>query len=156
MEEQLDYKKLIEAALFMSPNALGIQELSDITGIASVGHVEDIVRKLVSDYKLKDTALEIIEIDKKFMFALREPYATRVSRYASGPDIGKGALRLLAYISKNNNTLQSGLVKIFGESTYDHVKELVEKGFIEKRKQGRSSRISITNKFKEYFNVGIQ
>ncbi|MGA3020324.1 MAG: SMC-Scp complex subunit ScpB, partial [Candidatus Micrarchaeales archaeon] len=138
MEEQLDYKKLIEAALFMSPNALGIQELSEITGIASVGHVEDMVRKLISDYKTKDTALEIIEIDRKFMFALREPYATRVSRYASGPEIGKSALRLLAYISKNNNALQSELVKIFGESTYEHVKELVEKDFIEKRKQGRS------------------
>ena len=153
MEEQIDYKKLVEAALFMSPSALGVQELSSITGIASVGHIEEMVRKLVEEYKARDTALEIIEIDKKFMFALREPYASKVSKFASGPDISRGALRLLAYVSKNNNALQSAIVKVFGSTTYDYVKELVEKGFLDKRKVGRSSRISVTNKFKEYFSV---
>jgi segregation and condensation protein B len=153
MDDQVDYKKLVEAALFMSPNALSVQDLSGITGIASVGHVEEMVRKLVDEYRTRDTSLEIIEIDKKFMFALREPYASRVSRFASGPDIGKGALRLLAYVSKNNNVVQSQLVKLFGTATYDHMKELVEKGFVEKKKQGRTSRISVTNKFKEYFSV---
>jgi segregation and condensation protein B len=155
MEEQLDYKKLIEAALFMSPNALSVQDLSGITGIASVGHVEEMVKKLAAEYESKDTALEIIEIDKKFLFTLREPYASRVSIYASGPDISKGALRLLAYISKNNNVLQSDLVKIFGESTYEHMKELNEKEFVERRKEGRSRRITVTNKFKEYFSTGV-
>jgi segregation and condensation protein B len=145
----------VEAALFMSPAALSVQELSGIIGIASIGHVDEMVKKLVEEYKTRDTALEIIEIDKKFMFALREPYASRVSRFASGPDISKGALRLLAYISKNNNALQSEVVKIFGGSTYDYVKELVEKGFMEKKKQGRSSRMSVTNKFKEYFSVTV-
>lgn len=156
MEEQPDYKKLIEAALFMSPNALSVSELSEITGIASVGHVETITRSLIDEYKARDTALEIIEIDRKFMFGLREPYASKVSRFASGPDISRGALRLLAYVSRNNNALQSGIVKIFGESTYDHVKELVEKGFLEANKVGRSRKLSVTNKFREYFNVKEQ
>jgi len=156
MEEQIDYKKLIEAALFMSPSALGTQDLCNITGMASFGHVEELVKKLVAEYKERNGAMEIIEIDKKYMFSLREPYASRVSRFASGPDIGKGSLRILAYVSKNNNVMQSELVKLFGESTYEHMKELVEKGFVERKKQGRSRRISVTNKFKEYFNVGVQ
>ena len=67
MEEQIDYKKLIEAALFMSPSALGTQDLCNRTGIASLGHVEDLVKKLVAEYKERNGALEIIEIDKKFM-----------------------------------------------------------------------------------------
>ncbi len=156
MEGQLDYKKLIEAALFMSPNALSVQDLSNITGIASVGHVEEMVKKLMADYETKDSALQILEIDKKYMFSLREPYASKVSSLASGPDIGKGALRILAYMSKNSNTMQSQLVKIFGASTYEHMKELEEKGFVERKKQGRSKKIMLTNKFKEYFNVAAQ
>lgn len=156
MEAETDKKRLIEAVLFMSPNALGVGELAEMTGIASVGHVERIARELAEEYKSRDTALEIIEIDRRFMFSLKEPYASRVGRFASGPDITKGSLRLLAYVSKNNNALQSGLVKLFGASTYDHVKELAEKGFIESKKQGRSRTISVTNKFKEYFNVQAQ
>jgi segregation and condensation protein B len=156
MEAQPDHKKLIEAALFMSPGALGIEELKGITGIASAGHVEAAARQLMDEYKTRDTALEIIEIDRRFMFGLKEPYASRVSRFASGPDITKGSLRLLAYVSKNDNALQSELVRLFGASTYDHVKELTEKGFIESKKQGRSRRISVTNKFREYFSVQSQ
>lgn len=85
MEDGIDYKKLVEAALFMSPAALSVQELSGIIGVGSVGHVEEMVKKLVEEYKARDTSLEIIEIDKKFMFALREPYASRVSRSPPGP-----------------------------------------------------------------------
>jgi len=153
VDAQLDYKKLIEAALFMSPNALSVGELAEIIGIASMGHVEGLARKLVEEYKGRDTALEVIEIDKRFMFSLKEPYASKVSKLASGPEIGKGSMRLLAYISKNNNVMQSELVRLFGTSTYDHMKELVEKGFVESKRQGRSKKITVTNKFKEYFNV---
>jgi segregation and condensation protein B len=150
---QVDYKKLIEAALFMSPNALSLSELSNITGIKSVGHIERMLEELKSEYAARDTSLQVIEIDRKYMLSLREPYASRVSSLASGPDITKGALKVLAYVSKNNNAMQSYLVKIFGTSTYDHMKELVEQGFVERRKQGRSWRVSVTNKFKEYFNA---
>lgn len=152
-EEQVDYKKLIEAALFMSPNALSAQDLSNITGIKSIGHIERMLTELRSDYGARDTSLEIIEIDRKFMLSLREPYASRVSALASGPDITKGSLKVLAYVSKNGNALQSYLVKVFGTSAYDHIKELLEHGFIERKKQGRSWRINVTNKFKEYFNA---
>lgn len=156
MEEQLDYKKLVEAALFMSPNALSIQDLSNITGVKSVGRVEEMVNELTEDYRSRDTSLEVVEIDKKYMLSLKEPYAGRVSGLASGPDITKGSLKLLAYVSRNNNAMQSELVKIFGTSTYEHMKELVEKGFVERRKVGRSRKISVTNKFKEYFNATVQ
>jgi segregation and condensation protein B len=152
-DEQLDYKRLIEAALFMSPNAMSASDLSGITGIKSIGHIEQMLNELKEEYSGRETALEILEIDKKYMFALREPYASRVSVLASGPDITRGSLKVLAYVSQNNNALQSYLVKVFGTSTYDHIKELLEHGFIERKKQGRSWRISTTNKFKEYFNA---
>ncbi|MDE1855233.1 MAG: SMC-Scp complex subunit ScpB [Candidatus Micrarchaeota archaeon] len=152
-EAQIDYKRLIEAALFMSPNALSAQDLSGITGIKSVGHIEQMLNELKAEYDSRDTSLEIIEIDRKYMLSLREPYASRMSSLASGPDITKGALKVLAYVSQNDNTMQSYLVKVFGTSTYDHMKELMEHGFVERRKQGRSWRINVTNKFREYFNA---
>jgi len=151
--EQVDHKKLIEAALFMSQNALSIEELVNATGIASPGHIDSLLKQLIEEYKSNDTSLEIVEIGGKYMFSLKEPYASKVSSLAEGPDISRGAMRLLAYINKNNDALQSDLVKIFGESTYAYAKELEEKDFISAKKAGRSKKLSTTLKFKEYFNV---
>ncbi|MGB9732738.1 MAG: SMC-Scp complex subunit ScpB [Candidatus Micrarchaeales archaeon] len=149
--EENDYKKLIEAALFMSQNALSASEISNIIGLASVGKVEELVKALANEYKERDTALEIEEIGGKYMLTLKEPYASKVSSLASGPEISKGALRILAYISKNNGVLQSEIVKIFGDTTYAYVKELTANEFVEAKKAGRSKKLYTTLKFKEYF-----
>ncbi len=151
--DSLDYKMLIEAALFMSPNALSTDDLVRVTGIASPGHLASLLHELIDEYKSRNTSLEIVEIGGKYMFSLKEPYASKVASLAVSPDISKGALRILAYISKNNNVLQSELVKAFGETTYAYVKELMDKEFIEAKKAGRSKKLSTTLKFKEYFNV---
>jgi len=148
-----DYKKLIEATLFMSQNALSASEIGNIIGLASIGKVEELLKALAKEYNERDTALEVMEIGGKYMLTLKEPYASKVSSLASGPEISKGALRILAYISKNNGTLQSELVKIFGETVYAYVKELVSKEFIEAKRSGRSKKLYITMKFKEYFAV---
>jgi len=153
MDEQIDNKKLIEAALFMSQNAMGVNELVTATGIMSPGKIQELLKGLVAEYNTRDTSLQLIEIGGKYMFALKEPYASKVSNLAIGPDLTRGALRLLAYVNKNPNVLQSAVVKIFGGSTYEYMKELDEKEFIETKKSGRSKRINTTTKFKEYFNV---
>ncbi|MEM0086653.1 MAG: SMC-Scp complex subunit ScpB [Candidatus Micrarchaeaceae archaeon] len=151
--ESIDYKKLIEAALFMSQNPLSIKELSDITGIASPGYVESLLKELVSEFSTRNTPLEISEIGGKYTINVKEPYASMVSKLAAGPDITKGALRILAYISKNDGELQSNIVKIFGETTYAYVKELLEKEFLSSKRSGRSKKLYITTKFREYFNA---
>ncbi|MEM0159227.1 MAG: SMC-Scp complex subunit ScpB [Candidatus Micrarchaeaceae archaeon] len=151
--ENVDYIKLIEAALFMSQNPLSIRELSDITGIASPGHIESLLKELTNDFATRNTPLEISEIGGKYTINVKEPYASMVSKLAAGPEITKGALRILAYVSKNEGVLQSDMVKIFGETTYAYVKELSEKEFIASKKSGRSKKLYTTTKFKEYFNV---
>ena len=153
MEGLLDYNKLVEAALFMASKAVGLDELSKQTGITSKVKLESIISDLIEQYKNDDTSLEIAKIGDKYMFSLKEPYASKVSSLAGGPDITKGALRVLSYVNKNEGILQSSLVKIFGGSTYDHIKELLENDFIEAKKFKTSKKITTTQKFKEYFNV---
>jgi chromosome segregation and condensation protein ScpB len=153
MEGEIDYKRLVEAALFMSPNALGLDDIAKAIGLGSPGTVEKLLNELMQEYKASPTALEILDINHKYLFSLKDPYAGKVSGLASGPDISRGALKVLAYISKNKNVLQSQLVKYFGSSTYDYVKELTEKEFIESTKFNRSKKITTTPKFDEYFSV---
>ncbi len=153
MEELLNYDKLVEAALFMASKAVSVEELSKQTGIASKVKLESIINNLIEKYKNEDTSLEVVRLGDKYMFSLKEPYASKVSSLAGGPDITKGALRILSYVNKNEGILQSALVKIFGGSTYDHIKELVDNDFIETKKFKTSKKINTTQKFKEYFNV---
>ena len=153
MEEDSDYKKLIEAALFMSPSAMSINEISTATGIASPGMIERLLGDLMSEYESRDTSLKVMSISGKYMLSLKDPYISRVSSLAKGPDISRGALRILAYINKNEGVLQSDLVKYFGSSTYDYMKELAEKEFVESHKYKRTKRIETTPKFNEYFGV---
>ncbi len=152
-EQEIETKKLVEAVLFMSQNAVGVAEISKASGIASPGHIKNALDQLIEEYNAKDTSLAIYQIADKYMFGLKEPYSSKVSSLANGPEISRGALRILAYINKNENILQSQLIKIFGSTVYDYVKELSEKEFIETKKVGRSKKISTTAKFKEYFNV---
>lgn len=154
MAEEIDYKRLIEAALFMSPNALSVNDLVSVTGVMSPGKVQELVRELVEEYKANETALQILELDNRYLFSIKEPYASKVSSLASGPDLSRGALRILAFVSRNQGVLQSDLVKAFGSTTYEYMGELLEKRFVETKPFKRSKRVSTTSKFDEYFSSG--
>ncbi len=150
---QLDYKKIAEAALFASGRAMSVEELAAAIGVGSVGSLEGIMEALINDYKARDSALEVQKLGSKYVMGIREPYATKVNGLAGSPDISKGALRILSYISKNEPVMQNAVVKAFGTTTYDYMKELAEKEFVSAKKIGRTKRIETTEKFREYFNV---
>ena len=153
MPDEIDQKRIVEAALFMSQNAMSIEDLVKATGIASPGFVRNALEELIKEYAEKGTSLEIVKIADKYVFSLKEPYAAKVSGLAVGPDLSRGALRILAYISKNDGMVQSELVKLFGSTTYEYMSELSGKEFVETKKSGRTKKIFVTNKFREYFNI---
>ncbi len=148
-----DYKKTVEAALFVSGNAMDADQIAKTIGIASVGHVKRMLDELVREYEARDSALVIARIGDRYTLGIRPEYAENVSSLAGAPDISKGTLRTLAYISKNEPIMQSAVIKAFGSSGYQHIKELVEKEFIKTARIGRTKRIETTSRFREYFNI---
>ena len=64
-------------------------------------------------------------------------------------------LRTLATIAIKKKILQSDLILLRGSGAYDHIKELINKKFIIKRKQkdGRSYWLSLSEKFFQTFAV---
>ncbi|MEM0149744.1 MAG: SMC-Scp complex subunit ScpB [Candidatus Micrarchaeaceae archaeon] len=152
-DQRAEYKKKIEAALFVAGKPLSLDELASAIGIASVGHLEGMVDELISDYGSRDSALKILKEGSKYEMYVSEPYASAVGSLAGQPDISKSSLKILAYISKNEPLMQSKVVKYFGSSTYDHIKELVEKDFITAKRYGRSKSLATTQKFRDYFNM---
>lgn len=156
MGDNFEYRKMVEAALFVSSKAMSVAEIAAAVGVASVGTMQGIIDQLVKEYESRESALGIFKVGDKYILSLKEPYASRVNSLAGEPDISKSSLRILAFISKNEPVMQSAIVKSFGSSTYDHMKELLEKEFVMTKKIGRSKRVETTQKFKEYFGVAEQ
>ena len=147
-----EHKRLLEAALFVTSKAMSAGELGQAVGIASVGSVNSLLDDLIVEYNGKQGALGIFKIGDKYIMSVKEPYAGKVNRLAGAPDLSKGALRILAYVSKNEPVMQSSIVKTFGSASYDYIHELQEKDFIKAQKTGRTKKLDTTDKFKEYFN----
>jgi chromosome segregation and condensation protein ScpB len=61
-----DIKNKIEAVLFTVGRFIDLSELSQLTGIASRGVLNDALEKLIEDYKNKQGSLEIIEDNGKY------------------------------------------------------------------------------------------
>ena len=143
-------RRNLEAALFMSSRPMGLQELAKIVGVSAPGFVESELRALQKEYDERGSAVEIANEDGYYM-RVRSEYASKASVLAKGADISRGGLKVLAFISKNDGMEQSKLVKSLGSTVYEHVHELLEKGFITRAKKGRTMALRTTAKFKEYF-----
>lgn len=149
----LDKKRLIESALFISSRSMGVDELMRLTGLAAPGFIKAMLEELRSEYESRGSAVEIAEIEGKWLMRVKDAYAGRVKEFAQQAEIGKSALRTLAYIAKHDGILKSEVASKIGPQIYEDVKELAQNGFIRQVKAGRSRRLFLTDKFRQYFRT---
>jgi segregation and condensation protein B len=149
-------KRLIEAALFISGRSMSLEEIRTLTGIGALGYLQSVVEELKNDYSEHGSGLEISDADGKYEMRVRPEMAGRVKQFAQEAEISRAALRTLAYLSKHDGMLKSELVKKIGTQVYTDVKELVGSGFVKPHKSGRSSKLTLTEKFRKYFVQAAQ
>ena len=147
----MEEKKLIEAALFISGKELSLSDLGKLTGIAAPGHVKSLIEELKADYENSGSSLEIFQLGENYVMRVREKYLEKVKSFAQEAELSKGALRTLSYIASHDGALKSQLANRIGPVIYDEVRELMDKGFLSAKKEGRSSRLFLTEKFHAYF-----
>ncbi|MBI5051390.1 SMC-Scp complex subunit ScpB [Candidatus Micrarchaeota archaeon] len=147
----LNEKRIIEAALFISAREMSLEEFRTLTGIGALGYLQNLVEDLRKEYVEKGSAIEIISIEGKYLMRVRTDYVERVKQFAQDTEVSKNALRTLAYIAKKDGVLKSELANKIGSQIYQDVQELVEKGFVLSKKAGRTSKLTVTEKFRKYF-----
>lgn len=153
MNEDSDYKRIAEAALFAAGRAMTASELGLVMGVESMGYVKSVMEVLMRDYAGREGALEVKAIGDSYVLEVKNQFSQKVASLAGAPDITRPSLRILAYISKNEPVMQSAVVKAFGSSAYEHIKELTDKQFIKSAKVGRTKKIETSPKFREYFDL---
>lgn len=143
----------IEAILYLKGKPLSIAEIAAVAKCDRATAEEGII-ELIDEYARRDTALEVVETSEGYSLQLRSDFHDLVQTLIP-VELGVGALRTLAAIALNSPILQSDLINLRGSGAYQHVPELVEQGFVRKRRSGdsRSFSLQITSKFHQYFQI---
>jgi len=152
IDEQSRMKNIIEGALFVAGRPISIEELNIKTEIKK-RDLEKSLEELMLDYLMRATALEIVQIQDKFSLQIKPEYTPNVKKFATGGLIPDRHLKTLTIIALKQPILKSKLVKIRGSGAYEHVKFLLDRGFISAMKKGRSYELMTTENFSDTFGL---
>ncbi len=143
----------IEAILYLKGRPVSLKELCELSQ-ASQNSIEAALIALMASYAQRDSALNIQEIKGRYSLQLRSGLGELVKNLLP-VDLSVATLRTLATIALKKRVLQSELVDLRGSGAYDHIKELIDQDFIERKRQseGRSYWITLSEKFHRTFSV---
>lgn len=150
-------KRLIEAALYISGRPLTIKEIKDVAGISTLKAVRELVQDLISEYKARSGALEIVQLpQQRFVLQLTPQLSEEVAALAPHGLLSLGELKTLVYIALSQPILQSAVVTYRGSHSYKHIKILENQGFIESVPSGRTKELTTTSMFADYFGFDYE
>ncbi len=143
----------IEAILYLKGRPLSIGEIAEYAACDRMTAEEGVI-ELIDEYARRDTALEVVETPGGYCLQVRSDYQDLVQTLIP-VELGVGALRTLAAIALHSPIKQSDLINVRGSGAYQHVQELVEQGFVRKRRDSdsRSYSLQTTLKFNQYFQI---
>ena len=143
----------LEAALYVSGRALTLEELADIIG-KSQSTAQKILDNLSFEYNKRESALEVVALPKdRYAMQLKPELTPRVGKLIPGGLLSFATLQTLVFIALKQPILQSNLVAERGTHTYDHIRDLVDKKFVDAVPEGRSKLLTTTQLFADYFGL---
>jgi len=143
----------IEAVLYLKGKPLTISEISETLNQSTESIQEGLIA-LMAGYSQRDTSLEISEKEGRYSLQLTKGLGELVQNLLP-VNISGATLRTLATIALKKRILQSDLVDLRGSGAYEHIKELVNMNFVERKRQrdGRSFWVTLSEKFHQTFTV---
>ena len=149
----LDLITRIEAVLYLKGRPISKKDLSEITQ-SDIKSVTCAISDLKNKYSSPKSAIELSEVNNCVCLELKSSLNSYVEDLLPS-ELKISELRTLATIAIKKKILQSDLIILRGSGAYDHIKELLNKRYIIKRKQkdGRSYWLSLSEKFFQTFAV---
>ena len=116
--------------------------------------INNAVEELKIKYSNFKSAIELKESNNTYSLELKSTLNDFVEDLLPS-ELKTSELRTLATIAIKKKILQSDLIILRGSGAYEHIKELLDKKFIIKRKQkdGRSYWLTLSEKFFQTFAV---
>jgi len=154
--DSLNQKALLEAALFVSDQALSLERLSKIVGIGSEEEVKKLLAQIKEELEKESRGVELAETPEGYELRVKQEYRERVAKLAPLADLSDGMLRTLAIIAAKQPVKQSLIVKYQGNKTYGYVVRLEDKGLIKSEKFARTKLMTTTPEFEKYFGTSSE
>ena len=145
-------KAKIEAILFCSPEGIETRKLAKLCEVGSAGHIKSIVKSLAADYEKRGAGLEIARVGNAWKLKVASPHAELVKE-AAKPELGSAILETLAFIAWKGSPTQAAVIRARSNKAYNHLIELEEQGFIQKKTHKNTYKIKPTKRFYEYFDL---
>jgi segregation and condensation protein B len=146
------HKNLVEASLYAAGRPLDVEEISNKLELPK-RKVEELVNEVAFDYLDRSTALVIAQIGDKYQMQIKPEYTEKVSKFAKGGAIAERYLRTLTIIALKQPILKSTVIKLRGTGAYEHVKYLIDNGFLFAIKKGRTHELTTTEKYADMFGL---
>ena len=153
MDIEPEIKNKLEAVLFTIGRFIDTEELARICNIGSAGIVKEALMQIKHDYSSRNTALELIEEDNKWRLNIKGQYGSITNKILANAELDSPTMKTLAMIAYKQPVQQSLIIKIRGNSAYDHIKQLKEQNFITSEAAGRTRILKLTKTFYEYFDI---
>ena len=121
---------------------------------SDINAVSEAINELKRKYSNSASALDLVYTNQTISLELKKELNAFVEDLLPA-DLKTAVLRTLATIAIKKKILQSDLIILRGSSAYEHIKDLLDKNFIVKRRQkeGRSYWITLSEKFFQTFAV---
>lgn len=150
MSESVELSTIIEAILFSAGRSMTVEELMEQTG-KTRSEISGSLNNLQSTIKRRrDSALQLTEVAGRWIFEVRPTLSTYLPESVR-PDVPARLLPAAALIAYHQPMKQAQLVDMIGAKAYDRVRELANLGFIDRRRDGLTRRLTTTRRFAEYF-----
>jgi len=151
-DDRMQDKAVLEAALFLSPEALSFRALAKLLD-ASQPYVRALLEEMQIDLLAADRGLELQIDQTRAAFQVKRAHVDRVAHLAPQQDIQRSVLRTLAVVAYNQPVTQADIVKVRGNKAYAHIQELFERGLIRGEQHGRTQLLEVTDEFLRYFGL---
>ena len=143
----------LEAALYVAGRPIALEELASVIGKAE-SSTKRVLEEIGHAYHKRKGALEVVELPRdRWVMQLKPELTPHVAKLIPGGLLSFATLQTLVYVALKQPILQSELVADRGTHCYDHIKELIEKKFIEAIPEGRSKLLKTTTLFSDYFGL---
>jgi len=147
----MNEKNKVEALLFASGRKMNIEEISKLSGIRNHEKIKQALDELKKEYETRGSSVMLFEENDGWKLNVKEHYLSTVQKIVTKTELDKPLMETLAVVAWKYPVLQATVVKIRHNKAYDHLKQLEEMGFINRTKYGRTRRITLTDKFFDYF-----
>lgn len=141
----------VEAALFIAGKFLSTQELVALTDLNPI-LLNQALNKLSEKYE--NSGIEVVNKNDLWKMDVHKEYHGIVNKLATGNDeFTRAEQETLAIIAYKQPIMQSKIVSIRGNKSYEHIKKFVELGLVKSKRSGRTKALNLSDDFYDYFNV---